>query len=286
MAIQHKLHQANRHSWNEATKAHNSHKPDQAAFIAAGGSTLFPEELEMLGKIEGKTIAHLLCNSGQDSLCLARLGAEVTGVDSSDEAIATARRLSAETKIAARFACEDVYAWLHKAAGEGQRFDIAFMSYGAIVWLSDIDAWAQGIRQILNPGGMVAVIDFHPAALMSDDDWQIKYPYFGDGSAVVNEDGVPDYVADETAMLATGDYATGVTEFINPHPEYSFSWSLGQVATALLHAGLQITQLTEYPYSNGAGMGKGMKVAPGRRLYPPDSIGDLPMMFSIAARLS
>lgn len=92
------LHEANRLSWNAATVAHNSHKGDQAAFFRRGGSTLFPEELDLLGDIAGLSLLHLQCNSGQDSLSLAQLGADVTGVDISDEAIAFARRLCCKNR--------------------------------------------------------------------------------------------------------------------------------------------------------------------------------------------
>src|ERR1043165_5327026 len=81
------LHEDNRQSWNSATRAHNSHKGDQAAFLRSGGSTLFLEELELLGDVTGKRLVHLQGNAGQDTLSLAAPGAEVTGVDISDEAI-------------------------------------------------------------------------------------------------------------------------------------------------------------------------------------------------------
>lgn len=67
------LHEANRLSWNAATRAHNSHKADQAAFFRNGGSTLYPEELQLLGHLDGLRLLHLQCNAGQDSLSLARL---------------------------------------------------------------------------------------------------------------------------------------------------------------------------------------------------------------------
>ena len=66
-------HEENRLAWNEATKAHNSHKGDQARFLREGGSTLFPEEVALLGDIDGKRLLHLQCNAGQDTLSLARL---------------------------------------------------------------------------------------------------------------------------------------------------------------------------------------------------------------------
>src|SRR5205823_5625998 len=128
MAIVRTLHEDNRRSWNSATRAHNSHKGDQAAFLRNGGSTLFPEELELLGEVDGKRLVHLQCNSGQDSLSLAKLGAQVTGVDISDEAIAFARSLSTDTGIPAHFVRSDLFDWFDRTAAAGTRFDLAFSS--------------------------------------------------------------------------------------------------------------------------------------------------------------
>ncbi|MDV6272526.1 hypothetical protein R3Q06_03330 [Rhodococcus erythropolis] len=106
----------NRLSWNAATVAHNSHKGNQAQFFRNGGSTLFPEGVALLGEIAGSSILHLQCNSGQDSLSLAALGANETGVDISDSAIDLARTLSTESGIAAKVERADVSAWLRDAA--------------------------------------------------------------------------------------------------------------------------------------------------------------------------
>ena len=105
------LHQDNRLSWNAATVAHNSHKQDQAHFFRQGGSTLFPEELELLGDLRGMSLLHLQCNAGQDTLSLATLGAETVGVDISDEAIEFARRLSADSGVKARFERADAFVY-------------------------------------------------------------------------------------------------------------------------------------------------------------------------------
>src|ERR687895_2658471 len=95
------LREQNRLSWNAVVGAHDSHRGDLAGFLREGGSTLFLEELALLGDLKGKTLVHLQCNSGGDSLSLASLGATVTGVDISDEAISSARRFSTETGIPA-----------------------------------------------------------------------------------------------------------------------------------------------------------------------------------------
>src|SRR5918997_1753243 len=91
------LRDQNRVSWNAVVGAHDSHRGDLSRFLRKGGSTLFHVERELLGELEGRSLVHLQCNSGGDSISLARLGATVTGVDLSDEAVSSARDLAEET---------------------------------------------------------------------------------------------------------------------------------------------------------------------------------------------
>jgi len=93
---------------NEGNR-HNSHRADQAKFLKNGGSTLFPEEINLLGNINKSTLLHLMCNSGQDSLSLAARRANVTGVDISDEPINFAKQLSIDSGLYADFYCSDLY---------------------------------------------------------------------------------------------------------------------------------------------------------------------------------
>ncbi|HBN8295004.1 TPA: GNAT family N-acetyltransferase [Pseudomonas aeruginosa] len=192
------LHEANRLSWNAATRAHNSHKADQAAFFRNGGSTLYPEELQLLGHLDGLRLLHLQCNAGQDSLSLARLGARVTGVDIADSAIDFARQLSRDSGIAADFQRDDILRWLPVAATRGERFERVFASYGTLVWLSDLKRWADGIAQVLVPGGRFVLVEFHPFALYFDPHWQPAYDYFS--REPIAESGVSDYVAESGAL--------------------------------------------------------------------------------------
>lgn len=126
--------QQNREHWNART-AVNAHRYDIAGF-KAGKSTLGPIELEELGDVAGKSLLHLQCHFGLDTLSWARLGAEVTGVDFSDDAIALAERLSQETGLDARFLCTDIYE-LPKVLND--KFDIVYTSGGVLFWLSDLD---------------------------------------------------------------------------------------------------------------------------------------------------
>jgi SAM-dependent methyltransferase len=277
------LHEENRIAWNAATVVHNSHKVDQAGFLRGGGSTLYPEEIELLGDLTGKSLIHLQCNAGQDTLSLAQLGATVTGVDISDEAIAFAQQLSADSGIPATFVRSDIFDWLADAATKPERYDVVFSSYGAIPWLSDIQAWGSGIAPILKPGGRVVVVEFHPFSGVFDWDWSHKYPYFFGGEPMTWEEGVGDYVALSDGALAPSGYVEGVKDFVNPHRDHEFPWGLGEVATSLLDAGLVITALREYPYSNGAKLFERMRETPGKRMVPPEDVPALPLMYGLVA---
>jgi SAM-dependent methyltransferase len=274
----------NRLSWNEATMAHQRHREREAAFLRGGGSTLFPEELELLGDVTGQSIVHLQCNTGRDTLSLATLGAQATGIDISDTAIDVARELSAETGIPARFVRMDVYDWLEDAAGAGERFDIAFCSYGAVCWLVDLDRWARGIAAILRPGGRFVVVDFHPVAGMFDDEWRLAYPY-GGGRQMTAPEGVGDYVGDAAGGLTPAGFSTGTGQFENPYPCHLYQWGIGEIVTALAGAGFVITALKEYPFVNGERCFPGMQELPGRKMLPPGDIPALPLMYGIAARM-
>lgn len=274
-------HEDNRIAWNVATDAHNSHKADQAGFFRAGGSTLFPEEIELLGDLQGKTLVHLQCNAGQDTLSLARLGATVTGVDISDTAIDFARQLATDSGIPATFTRSDVYDWFEAARQKGEQYDLAFSSYGAIIWLSDINLWAKGIASILKPGGRFVLMEFHPFAMIFEMDWQPRYSYFNASKGQTFENGIGDYVAMSGAALAPSGYLEGVRDFVNPHRGHEFVWKMGELITALTSAGLNLTIFREYPYMNGAMLFSDMRAGEGNRFYPPDMMPSIPLMFGL-----
>lgn len=274
-------HEINRVSWNAATVVHNSHKGDQAAFFCAGGNTLFPEETRLLGNIAGKTLLHLQCNCGQDSLSIANhLGASVTGVDISDEAIAFARRLSCDSGIEVTYARSDIFDYFDS---NPIRYDIVFCSYGVLVWLSDLETWGQGIFRSLKDGGRFVMIDFHPAFGMFDEAWNLRHDYMG-GSFETFESGIGDYVALNGSTGETDQLEAGIGDFVNPHPGIEYQWGVSEVVMALIGAGLSLRDFREYNHCNGFkpiadmrhlgsrsyGMGEGMP----RRF---------PFMFSVVA---
>lgn len=279
------LHEANRISWNAATLQHNSHKGDQAAFFREGGSTLFPEEIALLGDLTGKWLVHLQCNAGQDTLSLARLGAEVTGVDISDEAIAFATQLSFDSGLPATFIRADVYDWLAEAPDAA--YDIVFCSYGALCWLSDLARWARAVARILKPGGQLVIMEFHPFVGMLDEGWVLKYPYSSEGGFLSWDEGIEDYVENSDGgllpeeMRSSADNSAG--KFVNPNACYEWVHSLAEIFTALLDAGLRIEKFEEYPFTNGWKPLPDMIPLDGRRWAPPPPHTWLPLMYGLRA---
>ncbi|MEM1415795.1 MAG: class I SAM-dependent methyltransferase [Myxococcota bacterium] len=277
----HPDHERNRRSWNAVTSAHNSHKGDQAAFLAGGGSTLFPEELELLGDVRGTRLLHLQCNCGQDSLSLAARGAEVTGVDIADAPIAFARRLSEESGIAATFERSDLFDWFAEGAA-GRRFDRVLSSYGTIGWLSDLGRWARGVRSVLAPGGRLVLLEFHPMCWCVDAEGRWIDAYLND-EPIREAEGVSDYVARSGDGLLPMGRTEGVQGFTNPEPAVSYQYAIGEIVQAMLDAGLILEQLREYPYANGAKIHDGMREAPGRRYVMPDAVPGMPLMLGVVA---
>ena len=262
-----------RRSWNHATRNHNAHKGDQAQFLRTGGELLFDEELTLLGPLAGQRLVHMQCNAGQDSLCLARRGAIVTGVDLSDEAIAFAQQLAADTGIAASFERSELVDWLHHTPA---RFDLAFSSYGAAGWLPDLAAWAKGIARVLVPGGRFVYVEFHPIIWSFDGDRLAKDDYF---ATQPFREPVTDYVAESGAGLGVVALAPTTP---NPHVAVSYQHTLSQVVTALVRAGLRLTTLEEYPYANGYKALPMLQCDAQRRWQFPAGMPRIPLMFGLA----
>ena len=274
------LREQNRRSWNAVVPAHASHRPGLAAFLRAGGLTLFPEERTLLGELAGQSLLHLMCNSGQDTLSLAALGAAAVGVDISDEAIALARDLSAASGLAARFERADVYEYL--AGARGADVVRIYCGYGAVCWLHDLQAFARGVAAVLAPGGRFVLLEFHPASNMFDPEWRLAHSYPARGERLTL-DGVGDYVGAAAGGLSPGGFAEGVAAFVNPHPCHLFRWGLGEVVSALAGAGLTLTALQEYPYINGERPFARMVPGPGGRWHPPADVPPIPLMYGLAA---
>lgn len=220
----------NKDAWNQKTLYHyESDFYDVQGFLS-GKSSLRAIELALLGELKEKSILHLQCHFGQDSLCLARMGAKVTGIDFSENAIEYARTLAREAGIEANFVLTDVY---HVPDCISEKFDIVFTTYGTIGWLPDLEKWANVIATMLKPGGKLIFVDFHPLVWMLDNQFkEIYYSYFNEAPIIELEKGT---YADETAPIET--------------ETISFNHGLSEIINSLIKSGMNIDLLNEYPYS-------------------------------------
>jgi SAM-dependent methyltransferase len=220
----------NKQSWNNRTESHlKSEFYDLDGFLK-GNTSLNTIELELLGDVKGKSILHLQCHFGQDSISLSRLGAHVTGVDLSDKAIENAKRISTETKTDTTFMCCDVYDLPNQL---DKRFDIVYTTYGTITWLPDLEKWASVISAFLKPGGKFIFVEFHPVVWMFDDDFEkVGYNYFNTGAIIENESGT--YADRDTAIQ---------------HQSVCWNHSISEVVNSLIKTGLEINSLSEFDYS-------------------------------------
>ena len=257
---------ANRHGWNLRTEVHKTSAFYDVASWKAGKNSLTPIELREVGDVTGRSLLHLQCHFGQDTLSWARMGAaEVVGCDLSDKAIEYARELAAEMNLPARFVCCNLYELPQHLEGQ---FDIVFTSYGTIGWLPDLERWASVVRHFLKPGGVFYIADFHPVVWMFDDQMELlQYPYLG-GEII------------ETEHVGTyADRDSGIK-----YKDFGWNHSLSEVVNCLIGQGLRIEFLNEYNYSPFDCFDKTVRGADGNyRIQGLEGI--IPMVYSIRARL-
>lgn len=222
--------ESNKASWNNRTDYHiQSDFYDMQAF-RNGKNSLKNIELALLGDVKGKSILHLQCHFGQDSMSLARMGAQVTGADLSDKAIAKGREINEELDLDVKFVCCDLYELPQHL---DQKFDLVFTSYGTIGWLPDMDKWAGVVNHFLKPGGQFIFADFHPVVWMFDDNFDfIEYRYFKSDPIVDTQTGT---YADRNAPIEIVDV--------------SWNHSMSEVITSLMKQGLRLVDLQEYDYA-------------------------------------
>ena len=263
----------NRRFWDEAVAVHVASDFYDVASFKAGRSTLLPVETAEVGDVTGKSLLHLQCHFGLDTLSWARAGARVTGVDFSREAVMTAGALASELGIEAPFVEANVYDL--PSALDGQ-YDIVFTSYGVLCWLPDLAQWARIAARYVKPGGFFYIVEGHPMADSLADDatadgLRLAYPYFGDGGPVT---------FDEDA----GTYANPNARLVN-HRTSAYWHGLGSIVSSLIDAGLRIEFLHEFPFCAWARLPSMTRGGDGYFRLPGDD-GRVPFLFSLRAQKS
>jgi SAM-dependent methyltransferase len=225
---------ANRASWVERVPIHVRSAFYGVDQFLAGGDPLRgrPFEPAEMGDVAGRSLVHLQCHFGLDTLAWARRGADVTGLDFSAPAIEQARALATAAGLEAEFVQSDVYA-ARSALGR-RTFDIVYTGRGALVWLPDIRRWADVVASLLKPGGFLYLSEFHPLAeILGDDDLTVRYDYFHTEPKVWDEPGTYADPQAETQHNVT----------------YEWTHGLGEVVTAVIDAGLRLEFLHEFDYT-------------------------------------
>lgn len=258
--------EANRATWNlwMTRDTGSDHHKDVARYRATG-SSLRPIEQAELGDVAGRSLVHLQCNLGSETLSWARLGARVTGVDIADEAISFAQELAEQGGMTdtARFIRSDVY---DLPATLDERFDIVIATYGALCWAPDLERWARVAAGYLAPGGLLLLVDLHPAGMAMDTSQEdphglslrLSHSYFHTREPLTEEKpGEP--------------------------PVYAWTYSLGEVVSAVAVAGLRVESLREHPCAHWRQFPQLVEHSDGYWRWP-DAANTLPLLFSLRAR--
>jgi SAM-dependent methyltransferase len=223
---------ANRELWDTWADLHVASEFYDVEAFKAGADSLNPEDDE-LGDVTGRTLLHLQCHFGKDTLSWARREAIVTGADFSPRAIEAARDLADELAIPATFVCSRIDELPGALDG---RFDIVYTSRGVLGWLPDLASWAGVIAHFLTPGGTFFIHEMHPVMWLFDDEaaeteLRVRYPYFR----------TPEPFRFETQ----GSYAVPEAEMRGV--EYAWPHSLDEIIGSLLDVGLRIVSFREHP---------------------------------------
>jgi 2-polyprenyl-3-methyl-5-hydroxy-6-metoxy-1,4-benzoquinol methylase len=223
---------ANQSTWDKRAEHHiDSDFYDVKGFLE-GNTSLKTIERSALGDVSGKTMLHLMCHFGQDTLSWTRMGAKATGIDISNEAIKNARSLNDQLGLDARFIQSNIYDISEHLNDE--QFDIIFASYGVLGWLPDLNQYAHLVAKHLKSGGIYYIAEFHPTLYIFDfDSVKVEYDYFNTGKP---------FKEVETTTY-TGQ------EFEEARVSYWWSHSLEEIIGAFLKAGLQVVEYKEYDYS-------------------------------------
>ena len=263
---------ANRALWDAWTRVHATGSFYDLEGFRDGGVRIRPYELELIGDVSGKSLLHLQCHFGIDTLSWARLGARVTGADMSPAAIELARELAIDLGFPdTQFVLANLYDLPSTLDGA---FDVVYTSRGVLGWLPDIRAWAQVVAHFVAPGGIFFITEAHPVFQVFEPDGvapgelRLAYPYWEHLEPLV--------------FPVKGSYADPDAD-VGEQSEYGWGHGLGEIVTALIDAGLVIETLVEHPFLDWSADFL-VEDSDGRYGLPANPGGELPLMFSLRAR--
>ena len=261
---------ANRAHWDDKAEF-NLRAWDVEGFVSDPGklSTIVQADRHEVGDVQGRSLIHLQCHFGLDTLSWARLGAEVTGVDFAPHAVRAAVDLAGRTGLHARFVEADV---CRTPAVVRAPFDIVYTGGGALCWLPDIRAWARVVSELLRPGGTFFLHEAHPVLWALEDER-------ADEELVI---GLRYFEAPQPKRWDDDPLWDEQRPRLSHMTHYVWSHGLGEIVSALIDAGLAIQSLKEHQRCLWQALRFMVQDADGWwRL--PDGPERLPLMYSIRA---
>lgn len=263
-------HDTNRARWDERVAIHAASDYYDLDAFRAGKDALRDFELAEVGDVTGKSLLHLQCHIGLDTLSWARHGAaHVVGLDFSEPAVETARGLARSlglTPDRAAFVAADVYDAAE--AVPDSSYDIVYTGVGALPWLPDIERWAETAASLVAPGGFLYLAEFHPLADALDD---------ATGSRITH-----DYFSREAWVDETPGTYTDVDAPTIHNRSVEWQHPIGEVVSALAAAGLRIELLHEHDVSLVARFDALEPQGDGYYRFPADR-PRIPLMYSLKA---
>jgi ubiquinone/menaquinone biosynthesis C-methylase UbiE len=264
--------EANRELWDAWTGINAASEFYDVSSFKTGqdGIRLADYERAEIGPIEGRTLLHLQCHFGLDTLSWARLGARVTGADFSPAGIAAARALADELAIPATFIESNIYQLPEVLDGQ---FDVVYTSRGVLGWLPDIAGWARVAARYVKPGGFLYVTEVHPVAQVFESEGvkpgelKLAYPYWSHQAPL--------------SFAVKGSYAdpSAPTDGL---VEHGWDHSLGEIVSSVIEAGLRLEFLHEFDFVEWP-VEFLVRGEDGRYRLPAGSKGELPLFFSLKA---
>lgn len=260
----------NRANWDARVPVHLDSGYDLDR-LRAGGQRLADFEYAALD-VRDRDVLHLQCHIGTDSVCLARHGARVVGVDLSGESVRAARGLAAECGVQIEYLRSDVYDAV--AALGGRTFDVVYTGKGSLLWLPDLHRWADVVSRLLRPGGVLHLVEFHPLFLAG----AVDQP----GPALALD---WDYLPGAAQEFDSSASYTGDGRLAGATRSYQWPHSIAEVLDAVRAAGLRLTAFVEHDVTCW-GRWPWLTDLGGGWFGLPPATPRLPMMFSVRAERS
>ncbi|MDA8026900.1 MAG: class I SAM-dependent methyltransferase [Actinomycetota bacterium] len=264
----------NRNYWERVVDIHYQSKFYEVDRWIVEGMRMRPWEEDVIGRLDGKNVVHLQCHFGKDTLSLLSLGASsVTGIDFSESAIAKAVALSAKT------GCQDRSNFIVCSVEEvpmslpSRKYDMAYVSLGAINWIPKIETWAAALSHLLKDNSTIFIHEVHPLSQViapKDSKWTIEDSYFETSHAMTDES-IGSYVEDSESL---GTFRT-----------FLWNHSLGEIVLALAKHGFSISLLDEHHWTSFLQYPE-MEMIETERYVLPDSWVKIPLSFTMVASRS